>query len=300
MKRLARQIYLFFALTAVTWGTTEAQSGKVSRPDPKDWSMYNHDVVGSRNNPGETAISRDNASKLQKKWQFPAEGSDDKVGVIHATPVVVNGYVYFGTATHPSFYKLAPDGKIRWSYGNPDSESRIDRAEPSAGDDAQQIVRLRKLAGGIFCSALVTEDSVFFADMGGWIYALDRETGQEKWKLNSRAKEFPGAHPINLFFASPIVADGTLIIAGGTLEQLAAANPAYRGCTGRRFVMALTPTAGHILWNYDVGPNPQPLDPPITITDKWGDHIFYFGPATSSVWCTPSFDAESGTIFFGT
>src|SRR5262249_9715179 len=27
---------------------------------------------------------------------------------------------------------------------------------------------------------------------------------------------------------------------------------------------------------------------------------FYFGPATSSVWSTPSFDRESGTIFFGT
>ena len=31
-----------------------------------------------------------------------------------------------------------------------------------------------------------------------------------------------------------------------------------------------------------------------------GDHIFYFVPATSSVWSTPSFDAESGTVFFGT
>src|SRR4029077_20573846 len=39
---------------------------------------------------------------------------------------------------------------------------------------------------------------------------------------------------------------------------------------------------------------------PITIKDSFGAHTFSFGPATSSVWCTPSFDGATGTIFFGT
>ena len=56
--------------------------------------------------------------------------------------------------------------------------------------------------------------------MGGWFYALDRATGAERWKLNARDREFPGAHPINVFFASPIMADGKLIVGGGTLEQV--------------------------------------------------------------------------------
>ena len=146
----------------------------------------------------------------------------------------------------------------------------------------------------------MTQDTVFFDDTGGWIYALDRATGAERWKVNTRAKEFPGAHPLNIFFASPILADGKLIVAGGTLEQVVAALPGYKGCTGRGFVAALEPKTGKVVWKYDVGPKPEPLDPPITIKDSWGDHKFYFGPATSSVWSTPSFDAESGTIFFGT
>ena len=115
-----------------------------------------------------------------------------------------------------------------------------------------------------------------------------------------RGKEFPGAHPLNVSFASPILADGKLIVAGGALEQVVAASPAYKGCTGRGFVAALEPKTGNVVWKYDVGPKPEPLEPPITIKDGFGDHIFYYGPATSSVWCTPSFDAESGTIFFGT
>ena len=154
--------------------------------------------------------------------------------------------------------------------------------------------------GGIFGSALVNEDTVFFVDLEGWIYALDRATGKERWKLSMRGKEFPGAHPLNLSFASPILADGKLIVAGGALEQVAAAIPGYKGCTGRGFVAALEPKTGHVVWKYDVGPKPEPLDPPITIKDGFGDHIFYYGPATSSVWSTPSFDAESGTVFFGT
>ena len=105
---------------------------------------------------------------------------------------------------------------------------------------------------------------------------------------------------MNLSIASPILADGKLIVAGGTLEQMMAAVPGYQCCTSRGFVAALEPKNGRIIWKYDVGPEPQPLDPPITINDSGGEHVFQFGPATSSVWSTPSFDVDSGTIFFGT
>ena len=270
--------------------------------DAKDWPMYNRDVVGSRYNRGETTIDASNAASLEEKWRFPAKGSDDKIGVVHATPVVVNGYVYFGTVTeNPTFYKLAPDGKVRWSYRNPDYGQDQAQPEPKPNDEKTQIVRLKPLTqGGIFGSALVNEDTVFFSDLEGWIYALDRATGKERWKLSMRGKDFPDAHPMNLSFASPILADGKLIVAGGTLEQLIAAIPGYKGCTGRGFVAALEPKTGKVVWKYDLGPKPQPLDPPITIKDSAGDHVFYFGPATSSIWSTPSFDEESATIFFGT
>ena len=264
--------------------------------DAKDWPMYNRDVMGSRYNPAEIAINQSNAGKLVEKWRFPAKGSDLEIGVIHATPIVVQGDVYFGTTTvEPTFYKLGPHGKVRWSYRNP-----VLPQTELPKDEATRKTRFASNAGGIFTSALVTEDTVYFGDLEGWYYAPDRATGKERWKLKRAAKEFPDAHPMNLFFASPILADGKLIVAGGTLEQVVASFPGYKGCTGRGFVMALEPSSGKVVWKYDVGPKPQPLDPPITIKDSWGDHVFYFGPATSSVWSTPSFDAESGTIFFGT
>jgi polyvinyl alcohol dehydrogenase (cytochrome) len=271
----------------------------LAQGEAKDWPMYNRDVLGTRHNRGESAIDKTNAGRLEEKWRFPARDANRELGVIHATPIVVNGYVYFGTATDPAFYKLTPDGKVRWTYRNPALAQG--EAKPETPDNERtRRTRFRSAGNGILASALVTEDTVFFADIGGWFYALDRATGTERWKLNARAKEFPDAHPLNCFFASPILVDGKVIVGGGALEQVYAALPLYHGCTGRGFVLALEPKTGRIVWKYNVGPRPQPLDPPITIKDSWGDHVFYFGPATSTVWSTPSFDAATGTVFFGT
>src|SRR5262249_40440719 len=160
--------------------------------------------------------------------------------------------------------------------------------------------RFQSGAEGIMTSALVAGDTVYFGDLGGWFYALDRETGAERWKVDARASDFPGAHAINLFFASPILADGKIITGGGALEQLVAGGLFYRGSTGRGFLLALEPKTGRIAWKFDLGPKPERLDPPIAIKDSWGTHLFYYGPATSTIWSTPSYDAESDTLFFGT
>jgi glucose dehydrogenase len=294
IRRLMNHTQLAGALALVVAAVVQPSIAD-AQDDPKDWPTYNRDVIGTRHNRGETALDKTNVSRLEEKWRFPASGSDEKVGVIHATPVVVDGYVYFGTATNPTFYKLTPDGKVKWSYRSP-TAPRPDAAKNDKSGDARWV----SLEGAIFCSALVSRDSVFFGDLDGWCYALDRATGKERWKLNTRAKEFPGAHPINMFFASPILAGDKLIVAGGAMEQIVASDPGYKGSTGRGYVMALEPQTGKIVWKFDVGPKPEPLDPPITIKHDWGEQKFHFGPATSTVWCTPSFDAESGTVFFGT
>jgi polyvinyl alcohol dehydrogenase (cytochrome) len=266
--------------------------------DAGDWPMYNRDLLGTRCNSAEQSLGKENVGKLEEKWRFPRLESGEQIGVIHATPIVVNGYVYFGTATDPAFYKLTPDGRIRWSYRNPTYGKST--PAPKVSDAALSKTRFQSSPHGILGSAVVTMDAVYFSDLGGWIYALDRATGAERWKLNSRDKSFPDAHPINLFFASPIIVEGKLIVAGGTLEQVYAASPSYKGCTGRGFVVALQPETGKIIWKYNLGPKPEPFDPPMVIKDSWGEHKFYFGPATSSIWSTPSYDADSGNIFFGT
>ena len=268
-------------------------------PDAHDWPMYNRDVIGTRHNPAESTLNKENVGGLIEKWRFPAKNSGKKIGVIHATPAVVGGYVYFGTATDAAFYKLSPGGELVWTYRNLAHAAQTPTSRKGENAITDKL-RFQSQTGGILGSALVTSDLVYFGDLGGWFVALDRETGKERWKVNTRAAEFPDAHSGNVLIASPILADDRIVVAGGTLEQLFAGSAFYRGSTGRGFVMALNPKSGQLLWKHDVGPKPQRLTPPITITDDWGKHTWNFGPATSSVWSTPSFDAETGTIFFGT
>jgi polyvinyl alcohol dehydrogenase (cytochrome) len=256
--------------------------------DPNDWPTYNRDVVGTRCNTGEKALGTDNVSKLVEKWRFPPADSKEKIGVVHAT-VVVNGYVYFGTETTPTFYKLTPDGQVKWTYRDPDLAKRA--ARPAA---------FGLPTVGFLNAALVTKDTVYVGDLGGTIYALDRATGKERWKIDTRSKPFPGAHTSNCIFAAPILAEGKIVMAGGGYEHAVGADPKNPGCTGRGFVVALEPATGKVIWKYDVGPEARDFTAPVTIKDEWGEHVFHRGPSTSSVWCTPSYDADSHTIFFGT
>src|SRR6516162_6617099 len=86
---------------------------------PADWPTYNHDAAGWRFNSAEKTLSPSNVGKLVEKWRFPAADSKETIGVVHATPTVVAGEVFFGTATFPAFYCLGPGGTLRWVYRNP-------------------------------------------------------------------------------------------------------------------------------------------------------------------------------------
>ena len=268
---------------------------QLAAADPKDWPTYNAAADGSRHNRGEVALSPATVGRLEVRWRFPAKGSDLTIGSVHATPVVVDGCVYFGTVSRPTFYALNPDGTLRWSYPIParavSGGLKLDRSDRGGEQEAPP---------GIYGSALVTDDAVFFADLGGFLYSLDRRTGKENWRIDTRAEPFPDAHPLNGTFASPVLADGKVVFAGGAFEQWHAHRKSYRGCTGRGYLVAVEPATGKVVWKYDVGPRPEPLDPPVTIKDAWGEHVFHCGPASSTVWSTPSYDATTRTIFFGT
>lgn len=260
--------------------------------DASDWRSYNYSFNGWRYNVAENHLSPQNVSRLEVKWQFPPRGSTEKIGAINATPSVVNGYVYFGTSTFPKFYKLKPNGQIEWTYTIGERE-----LQPSPLE--------QRMAGlvprdGIYSSALVTADSVYFGDVSGVAYCLDRSTGKELWKVNSKGPNFPGAHHANMIMASPVLIDGKIVFAGGAYEHTLPTDKEYECCYGRGFVMALEPESGAIIWKYDVGPEPQKYDPPVTMRSLWGTRTFHYGPSTSSVWSTPSYDPESNTVFFGT
>ncbi len=266
--------------------------------DPADWPMYNHDVRGHRHNTAEKTLSPDNVANLVELWRFPVKHSDHTIGTVHMTPAVVDGKVYFGTATDAAFYKLDANGQVLWEYRN-DQISARPKALASATDATPNRNKI-SLSGGFVASPLVWQNTVYIGDIDGVFHALDAKTGQLRWRLDTRGQGFPDSHDANAFFASAIPAAGQLIVAGGAYEHTVAAEKGYQCCRGRGFVMALDPANGDIKWKYDVGPKPIKFDPPLVVKDSWGKHTFHYGPSTSSVWCTPSYDEKTQTLFFGT
>ncbi len=187
MNRLHRlglaPLVLITVMLAPLMGAPPERKSKAPPIQPADWRTYNHSFKGWRYNPAENRLALDKVANLQLKWQFPPKGSKEVVEAINSTPSVVNGYVYFGTATHPKFYKLKPNGEIAWTY-EPGDRGRLAYRQHQT---TQGLVP----RDGIYSSALVTRDSVYFADVAGVAYCLDRLTGNEKWALNTQFSERP-------------------------------------------------------------------------------------------------------------
>src|SRR5262249_19343389 len=79
-----------------------------AQEDAKDWPMYNRDVIGTRHNPGETAIDKSNAGRLEEKWRVPPPGPGPGIGGIPAPPGRAAGFTSVATATPPSVAQRVP------------------------------------------------------------------------------------------------------------------------------------------------------------------------------------------------
>lgn len=300
MKFILRPVACLFCLCflSLNLSVSPAQDASGIRPtarpiQPGDWACYNYSSNGWRLNDHETVLNRHSIDRLELLWKFPTDDDSEGCGVIHATPSVVDGFVYFGTATNPKFYCLAPSGEVAWVYDlSMHRESRQRLLDDSVGHLSPE--------NGVYVSALVTETGVYFADVAGVMYGLDRVTGQELWAVDSHAKDFPGAHQANTVMGSPMLVHDTVVFGGGAFEHAAGAMPNYECCSGRGFVIALHQETGQIVWKYDVGPEPEKFDPPYVESDAHGKHAFHYGPSTSSVWSPVSLDPEVDLIFFGT
>src|ERR1700678_2275069 len=87
-----------------------------------NWPTYNGDYTGRRFS-SLTQITPQNAAHLQAQWVFHTKTP----GVLEATPVVVNGIMYF-TGSNDAFALNAQSGEVLWHYSRPISSGLIDDA----------------------------------------------------------------------------------------------------------------------------------------------------------------------------
>lgn len=146
---------LAFAQVPSQSGLSRHRPNKISH-DPNDWPMYNHDARGTRFNTGERELSTSSVQRIQQQWMYLTAGD------VYATPAVVDDTVYAGD-TSGTVYALTRTGQLLW-------KSTVN--------------------GPITGSALVTNRMVILGDQLGYVYGLDRWSGQIVWSIRPNPNQY--------------------------------------------------------------------------------------------------------------
>jgi len=175
-------LLLTSALTAQQGGLTTAQ---IEKPSTDSWPTYNGDYSGRRYSTL-TQINASNVKNLSLAWIYDLSAGR---GGVKATPLQVNGVLYFSTGGH-AYAVEARTGREVWHY-----------------------------ARGGTRGVAILDDSVFFVTRDCDLVSLDITTGAEQW-----SKEFCSPEMMYYGTVAPVVVKDRLIFgpSGDDLDQ-----PAY-------------------------------------------------------------------------
>jgi alcohol dehydrogenase (cytochrome c) len=202
-----RSVPLFFPIGTLHLCACTSAWGQINA----DWPSYNGDYTGRRYS-GLSQITPQNVAQLREQWVFHAKTP----GVLEATPVVVNGIMYF-TGSNDAFALNAQTGEVLWHYSRPVSSGLIDDASGHINrgvalhgarlymeTDNAHLLCLDSRSGALIWDVayadwnknygatgapLVLKDKVLVATSGGddgvrgFLAAFDAETGKLAWRL---------------------------------------------------------------------------------------------------------------------
>ena len=172
-------------------------------PDPKDWVTYGGSYTSQRYSQLKQ-VTTANASRLQTKWVYRVAGAEEG----EVTPIVVNGVMYIS-----GFNRLdaidARTGNIIWKYQRQPASATRQRGTAIYGDKVylvtsdSHLVALDARTGGVRWDVksdggytiaggapLVADGKVIVTGNrpGGFIQALDAETGKHLWTWSALPK----------------------------------------------------------------------------------------------------------------
>jgi alcohol dehydrogenase (cytochrome c) len=180
---------------AVTGGMVPvlAQSAieKAGVADPENWPQYHRTYTAWRYSPLDQ-INRDNIKKLKVAW---IHQPGDITHGIQATPIVIDGVLYYISAYNNVHAVDAATGKTLWHY-----QPKLD----PVSNEGFYIAASRGVTVG--------RGKVFVGTLDGRMLALDQQTGKEAWSTQV-------TDPRNCFgclFSSPPQLAGAVLFGGTT------------------------------------------------------------------------------------
>lgn len=206
-----------FAATIVLAGPGIALAADAGSGDPDNWAQYHRTANGWRYSPL-TQINATSVKRLSVAW---IHQPGDITHGLQATPLTIDGVIYYIGANNRVFALDALTGKEIWKYAT----------------------ELNPMTQEIFFAAYnrgvtVGRGKVFFGTLDGRAIALDQKTGKEVWKV--QLTDFERCQGCN--FTSPPALAGNMLTFGPTGGELAQAAQIY----------GLDADSGKRIWSFDV------------------------------------------------
>lgn len=225
-------------------------------------------------------------------------------GDVQTSPVMKDGYVYFGSL-NGSFYKVNIAGGIRqWKFNSNaqiHSTSAVNESCVVFGNDDGIIYCLNnaggeklwefKTGGPVVSAPMILNETVFAGGDDSIFYAINIEDGQVKWKNNLHSKMIAGSASYTDSFVIAVCVDGSIYClnsntgeikwkfkTGGTIVSapVVSGDYIYAGSYDSH-IYALDARTGEQLWKYELE-NKVKTSPVI-----WKDYLF--AAADEIVYC---------------
>ncbi|CAN7557731.1 PQQ-dependent dehydrogenase, methanol/ethanol family [Phenylobacterium sp. LjRoot219] len=213
-----------------------------------------------------TEIKAGNVDKLGLAWSLdlPEEVT------LEATPLSVDGVIYFSGGYAKVYAVDAVTGKLRWKF-DPETWKR----SPD------------RFTFGANRGVAYEDGRVFVAEMDGRVDALDAKTGKVLWSADS----IPAEYPYNNSTGAPRTMNGKVIIGNAGADF-----------GGRGFVTAFDSKTGKFLWRFFTAPGSPEAnkgDPAMEAAAKtWRGEWWKTGTG-GTVWNGMTFDAEANRVYIG-
>lgn len=235
-----------------------------------DWPNTGLDAAETRFSSLEE-IDQANVSKLALAWtmELPPEAR-----ALEATPIAVDGILYFTTTLTVTYAIDAATGKMLWRY------------DPEAGKRRPRALRTMY---GVSRGLAWYDGAVIIATTDGRLISLEGKTGKLKWSVNTIDEEADSRKAIT---GAPRVFDGKVIIGNSGADF---------GTRG--YVTTYDAANGNRLWRFytvPAGGGAKPEGKAMEIAAKtWGPNYGGEWGGGGTVWNAITYDEEMDRIYIG-
>jgi alcohol dehydrogenase (cytochrome c) len=223
--------------------------------EPQNWLTYSGSYASMRHSLLKQ-IDTTNAKNLEQQWVFQVDSSLQN---FEATPLVVDGIMYFTQPINDVVALDAKTGRVFWIYRY--------NLPPD----------IKPCCGSVNRGVAILGNKVFYGTLDGKLIALDAKSGTPVW-TNIVAKEYATGYSLTM---APLIVKDKVItgVAGGEF-----------GIKG--FIVAYEAETGKEAWRFNTVPGPGEPGHESWMGDSWKTGG---GP----VWVTGSFDPELNLTYWG-